>query len=77
MKYTKLRPGPDGGGNCWVKKRPDEMAKEHADRGIGEAGGDAMERDGLDEQDREYIVGSELSGIYSRAQYLKVLLSND
>ena len=77
MKYTKLRMVYDGYGDCWEKKTPDKMAKEHAHRGIGELEGDAMERDGLDEQDREYIVGSELSGIYSRAQYLKVILSND
>ena len=53
------------------------MAKRRADRGKGEDGARAVEREALDEQDREFFVESELSGIYSRSQYLKILLGND
>lgn len=53
------------------------MAKRRADRGKGEDGARTVEREALDEQDREFFVESELSGIYSRSQYLKILLGND
>ena len=65
-----------GWGAFWEVKTPDRMAKERADRGKGEEGARAMERDALDEQDREFFAESELSGIYSRSQYLKVLFGS-
>jgi len=60
----------DGYGDCWVRKTPDKIAKE-------EDSARTMERKALDEQDREFFVESELSGVHSRSQYLKVILGND
>lgn len=74
MKFTKLSVGNGGGGACWVEKTPDQMAEEQRNKGKGEDGARDMERKALDEQDREYFVESELSGIYSRSQYFKILI---
>ena len=77
MKFTKLSIGNGGGGAFWEVQTPDKMAKRRADRGKGEDGARAVEREAFDEQDREFFVESELSSIYSRSQYLKILLGND